>query len=107
MSTPTHDVTLNGDNYMVLPGTYRSYPDGNLYVDSRLQRQILTDFTAGMAGPKPNARNLPASAVYGEQSVSYLQLAEWSRGRARGRGAFGFWVCMAQLHRCRFIKITL
>lgn len=79
MSAPTHDITLNGDKYMLIPGTYRSYPDGNLYVDSRLQRQILTDFTAGMAGPKLNARNLPASSVYGEQSVGAWP-ASWPLG---------------------------
>lgn len=79
MSAPTHDVSLNNEKYMLIPGTYKSYPDGSLYVDSRLQRQVLTDFTAGMAGPKPNARNLPASSVYGEQSVGAWP-APWPLG---------------------------
>ncbi len=66
---PDYDIALNDIDFMLLPGTYKSYPDGNLYVDSRLGRQVLTDFTAGMAGPKLNSRNMPTSALYGEASV--------------------------------------
>jgi len=79
MPSQSHDVELNGESYMVIPGSYRSYPDGNLYVDSRLQRQVLTDFTTGMAGPKLNARNLPASALFGEQSLGAWPAA-WPLG---------------------------
>jgi hypothetical protein len=79
MSIQTHDVSLNGQQYMLLPGTYKSYPDGNLYVDSRLGRQVLSDFTAGMAGPKLNTRTLPVSALYGEASLGAWP-APWPLG---------------------------
>lgn len=74
-----YDVTLDGTGYMLLPGSYRSYPDGNLYVDSRLGRQVLTDFSAGLAGPKPNARTVPGSALYGEASLGAWP-APWPLG---------------------------
>ncbi len=56
-----YDIQLNGLDFMLLPGSYKSYPDGNLYVDSRLGRQVLTDFSAGLAGPKLNGRNQPST----------------------------------------------
>src|SRR5690554_2128742 len=66
---------------MVIPGSYKSYPDGNLYVDSRLQRQVLTDFTAGMSGPKVNSVNMPSSGVYGQASLGAWP-APWPVGVA-------------------------
>jgi hypothetical protein len=74
-----YDIQLDGIDFMLLPGSYKSYPDGNLYVDSRLGRQVLGDFTSGMSGPKLNARNMPASSLYGEASIGSWP-AQWPIG---------------------------
>ena len=42
---PDWDITLNGENYMLVPGSYRASHDG--IVDSRLGRQRISDFTVG------------------------------------------------------------
>lgn len=44
------DVTLDGQNYMLVPGSYRASHDG--IVDSRLGRQRITDFTPGQGRPR-------------------------------------------------------
>lgn len=74
-----YDIQLDGIDFMLLPGSYKSYPDGNLYVDSRLGRQVLGDFTSGMSGPKLNMRNMPASSLYGEASIGSWP-AQWPIG---------------------------
>lgn len=76
---PEYDIQLDGIDFMLLPGSYKSFPDGNLYVDSRLGRQILGDFSAGMSGPKLNTRNMPTSSLYGEASVGAWP-AQWPVG---------------------------
>jgi hypothetical protein len=91
---PEYDIQLDGIDFMLLPGSYKSYPDGNLYVDSRLGRQILGDFTSGMSGPKLNARNVPISSFYGEASIGSWP-AQWpiginAVGPAPGRVASGY-----------------
>ena len=47
------DITLGGVDYMLVPKSYRSFPDGNLLVDSRLGRQRLDNLTLGQAFVRP------------------------------------------------------
>ena len=79
------DVTLNGVDYMLVPRSYRSYPNGNLLVDSRLGRQRIDNLALGLAFVRPTG--VAGGGALGRAGVleaSGALPAPWPSGVALG-----------------------